>query len=164
MLIGHSQGARTLTALVRKAIDPDPAARAQLVSALLLGGDVTVAAGQDVGGSFAEVPACREQGQTGCVLAYSIFLDVPPADVPTGTLAAGTGLGFAAYPGQLTGECRQENGISYLDVDVAAGARLPRPAQDLGPRWGPHNGDVNLALGDLVEVVRQQAAAFSLAE
>lgn len=200
VLVGHSQGARTLTALLDATVEEESADR--LVSALLLGGDVTVAAGQDVGGSFDSTPACREPGQTGCVVAYSSFSEVPPADalfgrtsepgrevlctepsrlaggdgslhpyLPTSELAGAgllpgvTGLstGFAAYPEQLTGACRQRGGVSYLQVDVEPGARLTPPDSPLGPRWGLHNGDVNLALGDLVELVRQQAAAYQAA-
>lgn len=186
VLIGHSQGARTLTALLAKRIEPDGAARELLVSALLLGGDVTVPAGEDVGGSFTSVPACREPAQTGCVVAYSAYAEEPPVDAVFGrTDEAGrevlcadpsrlagrdgelhpylptTVTGFTAHPGQLRGECRRANGVSYLHVEVQPGARLPVPESPLGPRWGLHNGDVNLALGDLVEVVRQQAAAFT---
>jgi pimeloyl-ACP methyl ester carboxylesterase len=185
VLIGHSQGARTLTALLAKRIEPDPVARELLVSALLLGGDVTVAAGEDVGGSFAAVPACREPAQTGCVVAYSAYGEQPPADAVFGrTAEAGRevlcvdpsrlagrdgGLrpylpaptGFTAYPGDLRGECRRANGVSYLHVERLPDAQLPVPESPLGPRWGLHNGEVNLTLGDLVEVVRQQAEAFT---
>jgi hypothetical protein len=201
VLIGHSQGARTLTALLAKLIEGDDEVRERLVSALLLGGDVTVATGSDTGGSFAQLPACREPAQTGCVVAYSSFGATPPRDalfgiareagqevlctdpsrlagddgslhpyLPGASLAAagslastvpGVTTGFAAYPEQLEGACRVAGPVSYLHVTRAPGARLPDFPQPLGPRWGLHNGDVNLALGDLVEVVRRQAAAYS---
>jgi pimeloyl-ACP methyl ester carboxylesterase len=197
VLLGHSQGARTLTSLLAKRIEPSTEARTLLVSALLLGGDVTVERGKDVGGSFEQVPACRQAGQVGCVVAYSSFGEAPPADAvfgrareageqvlcvdpsrltgsggtlhpylpgaalsPESSLAAtvpGVRTGFAAYPEQLTAECRVAGPVSYLHVARAPGARLPVTPQPLGPRWGLHNGDVNLALGDLVEVVRRQA-------
>ena len=200
VLIGHSQGARTLTALLAKRIDRDPEQRERLVSALLLGGDVTVDEGRDTGGSFQEVPACRTTGQAGCVVAYSAFGDTPPADAffgrareagqevlcvepsrlaggdgrlhpylpgaalaPAGSLAAavpGVRTGFAAYPEQLRAQCREAGPVSYLHVDRVPGSRLPVAEQPLGPRWGLHNGDVSLALGDLVEVVRRQSAAY----
>lgn len=79
VLIGHSQGAGILTALVRDEIDPSPALRDRLVSAMLLGTSVQVPVGSDVGGDFANVPLCRRRGQTGCVLSYSSFrADAPP--------------------------------------------------------------------------------------
>jgi hypothetical protein len=78
VLIGHSQGTGMLTRLVAEQIDPDPLVRRRLVSALLIGGNVLVPAGRDVGGTFQHVPACRTTTQTGCVVAYSSFLHRPP--------------------------------------------------------------------------------------
>jgi len=82
LLIGHSQGAGILTSLVRDEIDPSPALRDRLVSAMLLGTSVQVPVGADVGGDFANVPLCRRPGQTGCVVSYSSFRDdrPPPAN------------------------------------------------------------------------------------
>lgn len=78
VLIGHSQGALFLAQLIKEQIDPNPALRKQLVSAMLMGGNVLVPKGKTVGGSFANVPACQSAGQIGCVLAYSSFLEEPP--------------------------------------------------------------------------------------
>ena len=36
--------------------------------------------GKDEGGDFKNVPACRSQTQLGCVVAFSTFDQVPPAD------------------------------------------------------------------------------------
>lgn len=80
VLIGHSQGTFVLTKLVSEEIDAQPDVRKLLVSALLIGGNVTVADGSDTGGSFENVPACRSTDQTGCVVAYSAFAEAPPAD------------------------------------------------------------------------------------
>jgi hypothetical protein len=84
VLIGHSQGTGILRRLIREEIDPDPAARARLVSALLLGGNVLVKKGSDRGGDFQNVPLCRADGQTGCVVAYSTFDETPPGDTRFG--------------------------------------------------------------------------------
>jgi hypothetical protein len=78
VLIGHSQGALLLKQLIKEQIDPNPALRKQLVSALLLGGNVLVPKGKAVGGDFKNVPGCQIAGQTGCVVAYSSFLEEPP--------------------------------------------------------------------------------------
>ena len=78
VLIGHSQGALMLIQLIREQIDPDPTLRTQLVSAILLGGNVLVPEGQIVGGSFQNVPACQAAAETGCVIAYSSFAKEPP--------------------------------------------------------------------------------------
>src|SRR5262249_34005324 len=66
VFIGHSQGAGMLTQLLSSEIDPNPKLRRRLVSALLLGGNVTVAAGRDSGGDFQHIRACHRRDQTGC--------------------------------------------------------------------------------------------------
>jgi len=91
VLIGHSQGANHLIRLITEEIDGKPAQR-QLVSAILIGGNVEVASGTDVGGSFRTVPLCGKADQTGCVIAYSSFL----ADRPPGPEAW---FGKAEHPG-----------------------------------------------------------------
>jgi hypothetical protein len=89
VFVGHSQGALMLTALLRREVDPNPSVRKQVVSALLIGANVTVAAGQDGGGSFQHIPACRAAKQDGCVVAYSSFSDEPPADARFGRAGQG---------------------------------------------------------------------------
>ena len=51
VLIGHSQGTRMLRRLIREEIDPSPAARGRLVSAMLLGGNVIVRRGEVTAGT-----------------------------------------------------------------------------------------------------------------
>jgi hypothetical protein len=79
-LIGHSQGSGWLELLIHERIDNNPALRKKLVGAEILGGQVIVPEGQNVGGTFQNVPGCRFVGQTGCVIAYSSFLQEPPAN------------------------------------------------------------------------------------
>lgn len=81
VLIGHSQGALILQNLIRDQIDTKPL-QARLVAAILPGSFVTAPKGTDVGGTFTSIPACRTQGQIGCVIAFNSFLDAagpPPA-------------------------------------------------------------------------------------
>ena len=78
VFVGHSQGASILIALLKREVDPKPKVRRLLVSALLMGGNVTVPRGRDVGGDFAHIPACRSSRQTGCVVAYSSYSAKPP--------------------------------------------------------------------------------------
>lgn len=78
ILIGHSQGTVMLTKLLAEEIDGKPVQK-QLVSAILLGGLVTVPPGKDVGGSFKSVPLCHSDTQLGCVITYVTFRDrLPP--------------------------------------------------------------------------------------
>jgi hypothetical protein len=78
VLIGHSQGAFHLQRLIRRRIDDRPALRRRLVSAVLLGGDVTVRRRSDRGGVFRRVPTCERATQRSCVLAFSAFNATPP--------------------------------------------------------------------------------------
>lgn len=77
VLIGHSQGAAMVTRLLMNEIDGKPVQR-QLVSALVIGGQVLVPDGADVGGTFKAIPLCRKDGQIGCVIAYSTYRDTHP--------------------------------------------------------------------------------------
>lgn len=78
VLIGHSQGAGMLTGLLRKEIEPRPQVLKRMVSALLLGGNVTTKRGSAVGGSFRRAPICQRPRQHGCVVAFSAFNETPP--------------------------------------------------------------------------------------
>jgi hypothetical protein len=80
VLVSHSQGTFVLRRLIREEIDPKRAARRKLVSAVLLGGNVTVKKGGDNGGDFKRVRACRAPNQIGCVLAFSGFNAAVPSD------------------------------------------------------------------------------------
>ncbi|WP_116813097.1 DUF3089 domain-containing protein [Steroidobacter cummioxidans] len=78
VLIGHSQGSAMLTQLIKNEIDGKPI-QSKILSALLLGTNVAVPKGKDVGGSFQHMPLCRSAAQLGCVISYVSFRsDVPP--------------------------------------------------------------------------------------
>ncbi|MCX6369772.1 MAG: DUF3089 domain-containing protein [Solirubrobacterales bacterium] len=87
VLIGHSQGSYQLTELITNEIDQKAAVRKKIVSALLIGGQVLVAKGKDLGGSFEKMPACRKADQTACVVGYNTFSQQPPADSRFGRTA-----------------------------------------------------------------------------
>lgn len=78
VLLGHSQGTFHLQRLIRERIETRAKLRRRLVSAVLLGGNVTVRKGSDRGGVFRRVPTCRRATQTSCVLAFSTFNQTPP--------------------------------------------------------------------------------------
>jgi hypothetical protein len=214
VVVGQSAGASQLRRLVADEIDPDPVLRGRLVSALLIGWAVVVPPGEDVGGTFDNIPVCRSSEQTGCVVSYSSFLSSDPPG-PTsrfGRPRVGSGESVCANPAALAGgsaelhpwfrtagstpsaptlttpgyadpstvprltteyvelpglvraECVHKNGYSYLEVDVAADAADPRVDTipgDLGDEWGLHVADANLALGDLLTLIRVEASAFN---
>jgi hypothetical protein len=79
ILMGHSQGTFVLRELIHHVVDPNKKVRKQLISAILLGGNVTVASGKNVGGDFKRIPGCAKPTQFGCVMAFSTF-DAPVPD------------------------------------------------------------------------------------
>jgi hypothetical protein len=204
IVIGHSQGASLLIQLLRNQVDNDPAVRSRLVSAIILGGNVTVPMGKTVGGSFQHIPACTTATQIGCVVAYSSFDQTPPtnslfgrtrsaglqvlcvnpADLsgrkapltpyfPTRSAAQGLGALSGATPPQLptpwvtepdlySGQCVSQGGATWLQVSAPIHVGDPRKivGQTLGPTWGLHLVDVNIALGNLVSLIHSEAAAY----
>jgi hypothetical protein len=80
VLLGHSQGAFMLTSLISRDIDENSDVRERMISAVLLGAQPYAPPGEKVGGSFKHVEACREPGQTGCVIAYNSFASAAPPE------------------------------------------------------------------------------------
>ena len=212
ILIGHSQGARMLSELVRNEIEGKPAQK-RLVAAYLIGFNIGVPKGKDTGGNFRQIPLCRATGQTGCVVAYSTFRETapPPANSRFGrmtdgnvaactnpaALAGGRGqlnaylptksnlLGqangsawasatqridtpFVSAPAFASAECIERDGASYLSVTgtppyLAKGIAIPGDLV-VGGRllddWGLHLVDMDLAMGNLVDIVGAQSKAW----
>jgi hypothetical protein len=80
VLMGHSQGTGTVTAMMKTDVDPKPEIRSQMISALLIGGGVTVPENADVGATFQNIPLCTKPRQLGCVVAYNSFSkETPPS-------------------------------------------------------------------------------------
>jgi hypothetical protein len=79
------------------------------------------------------------------------YVQVPKAPTP-----------WVADPGQYSAQCEQANGASWLQVTDVGPAGDPREqvVETLGPRWGTHLADINLALGNLVGLVGLQARVY----
>ena len=102
-------------------------------------------------------------GGTGPLEPYFVATRLPGvfgADL-IGTPSAPTP--WLAYPGLYTAHCESSGGTNWLQVDATniAGDQRWVARQTLGPTWGLHLVDMNLALGNFVDLVRQQTAAFS---
>lgn len=69
---------------------------------------------------------------------------------------------WVTYPDLYTAQCEYSGGASWLQVDTTGLSGDPRPtvSATLGPNWGYHIDDVNLALGNLVADVATEEAAY----
>ncbi|MDO9430443.1 MAG: DUF3089 domain-containing protein [Phenylobacterium sp.] len=71
---------------------------------------------------------------------------------------------FVSLPGLLSATCVNENGFNYLAVHVNADQADPRidaiKPGAVTPDWGLHLIDVNLAMGDLVDLAGSQGKAY----
>lgn len=200
ILIGHSQGTGHLTRLISEEIDGHPELLDRLVAAHLFGGTIQAPEGEDVGGTFQDVPACREADESGCLVFWSSYpatappvpeaifsgsgddgrsLCVDPTDLlgeehahpvaPVKAPLVGGIAGtedvttpFIALPEGLDLSCESTADHDYLSVAVAPDD--PRPlegfvTETLGPTWGLHLVDVNVALDDLVALAERQGRA-----
>lgn len=218
VLIGHSQGSTILVRMIHDEIDGKPV-QSKLISALLLGTNVPVPKGKDVGGALQHIPLCHAASQTGCLITYVSFrATAPPPDnsrfghvrddsmqaactnpaalaggsaelhsyLPSGdssnivrsisasqpiwvTPPQSINTPFVSVPGMLTAECLSNEHGSYLAVtihDDPAGARAHDIGGDLTVNgnvladWGLHLIDMNLTMGNLIDVVGQQSKAY----
>ena len=206
VMIGHSQGTFVLRRLIREEIDAKAKARRRLVSALLLGGNVTVRAGKDSGGDFRHLRACRSGRQLRCIVAFSTFGGAAPPDArfgrstkpglevlctnpaalaggegrvdaifPRAPFAPGTVIGAAtevvgfprpagsttwlSFPRSYSARCSSEGGAHVLQITPRGGAPVLTPTPDA--TWGLHLVDANIALGNLMRLVRRQAAIYA---
>jgi hypothetical protein len=68
---------------------------------------------------------------------------------------------WVSYPGLYTASCESANGATWLQVNTikAPGDARPVVTASLGPTWGYHVDDINLALGNLVSDVSALEAA-----
>jgi hypothetical protein len=206
VLIGHSQGSFVLRGLIAKDVDPKPAVRDRMLSAILMGGNVLVKNGKGSGGDFQHISACRSDTQLGCVIAFSTFDQPPPSDslfgrttvkgehvlctnpsalgggagmvtpiLPSKPFAPGTQIAvgnlllhitqpmpntvWSTEPGSYSARCSSAGGANVLQLTALHGAQVATPAPS--PMWGLHLLDANIALGNLIAIVKREAAAFA---
>jgi hypothetical protein len=128
VLMGHSQGSGMISQLMGEVIDDDPALREQLISALVIGSTVAVPDGQDVGGDFDNIPACRAADQTGCVISYMSFRSTspPPDNSFFGKPREGDGVALCTNPGALGGGSGELHAI-YPEANEDWGAPIDTP-------------------------------------
>ncbi|MBY6709399.1 DUF3089 domain-containing protein [Rhodococcus sp. BP-241] len=158
VLLGHSQGSRMLRTLLQNRIEPDPAARDVLVSAIIPGISVRTS-------DFTTVAPCADASETGCVVAYSTFSRTPPPDSRYGgdgilctnpaSLGANARTPVLGPLPNLTAQC---DGDNVLMIDGPGASALPTLPN---ATWGLHLLDLTIPQQTLVDLVRSQSAAFT---
>jgi hypothetical protein len=206
VLIGHSQGSGELEQLINTAIEGHPGVQKKMISALIMGGGVTVPDGKDVGGTFKETPTCHTASQTHCVVAWSTFYHEPPnqpglgrtsiqgqhvvcvnpgqlvqddaqsallqpyqtttrfpghigefeGELPTASTP------WVTTPGEYSAQCHVNDGAGWLQLTPQGTPHNPPSfvPELLGPGFGLHLFDGNIALGNTVRMLAIQAHAY----
>jgi hypothetical protein len=82
------------------------------------------------------------------------FVHAPKAPTP-----------WVSMPGQYSGQCQRANGATWLQLTNTGGAADQREKIEevLGPLWGTHLNDVNVALGNLVLNTAVQSFIYQIA-
>lgn len=79
-----------------------------------------------------------------------------------GTSAAGVTTPWVSYPGRFTAACEYADGASWLQINgpTSPSAGSPYLTTALGPTWGLHLVDPNIAMGNLVSLVHSEAVSW----
>ncbi len=95
----------------------------------------------------AYTPTAAFPGTIGAVLRASIT--IPRAATP-----------WLKFPARATAQCVKRGGAVWLDIRQRPNDPRPVFTPELGPTWGLHLGDINIAYGQLTDLVRRQSAAY----
>ena len=68
---------------------------------------------------------------------------------------------WVTYPDLYSAACASAGGATWLQVNDLTVAGRPAVGEQLGPAWGYHLVDINLALGNLVDDVTAEEAAYT---
>jgi hypothetical protein len=66
---------------------------------------------------------------------------------------------WTTEPGSYSGRCSSAGGANVLEITALHGAQVATPSPT--PDWGLHLLDANIALGNLIAIVKREAAAFA---
>jgi len=150
-----SQGAAILIHLISTQVDHEPSALRRLLVAVLVGGNLQ--AGQQV----ACVNPAALAGGTGELAPYIQTNAALGLKEPVHTT-------WVTYPELYSATCEQGGGASWLQITSLAGTSGTRPvvseygvsATDTGPAWGFHGYEYGLTLGNLLQDVIGEEAAW----
>jgi len=105
--------------------------------------------------SYFDIAEGSQFGAANPNLAWDPALPNPPAIATP----------FVALPGLVSSRCASDGTHSYLELHVNPdpGPRVDDIGGDITPEWGMHLVDVNVALGNLIDIVAAQADAWAAA-
>lgn len=91
------------------------------------------------------------------------YYPLPDLVLLGGVTAKGFTTPWVHYPGRFTAACRYSDGASWLQIGGSTGPStgVPYPEANLGPLWGLHDDDINIAMGNLLDIVHAEAAAWT---
>ncbi|MGH8980926.1 MAG: DUF3089 domain-containing protein [Acidimicrobiales bacterium] len=78
-----------------------------------------------------------------------------------GTLSPPVTTPWVSFPDRYTATCEHAGNVTWLQVTAAQDTSRPAVSEALGPTWGYHADDVNLALGNLLEDVAAAEGGYS---
>ena len=161
VLVGHSQGAALLNQLIQEEIDPNDDVRSLLVSAYLAGWAVAVPEGEDVGGDFANVPLCRSDDQSGCVVTWSSFRSSAPP-VPGaffGKPRTGDDPAACTNPAALAGGSAEPDSVFPANASASILASVAADAPGAGVWVDPALGKVTTPFVSVPGLVSTECAS-----
>ncbi|HUE26835.1 MAG TPA: DUF3089 domain-containing protein, partial [Solirubrobacteraceae bacterium] len=65
---------------------------------------------------------------------------------------------WSSEPGSYSAHCSSADNANVLEISAVGGAQTPNPSPTA--EWGLHLLDANIALGNLISIVKSEAAAF----
>ena len=119
ILAGHSQGALHLTRLLRERVARDPALQRRIVAAYVVGWPVSTAADVPAMG----LPACRQKGQSGCILSWLSFREPANTKIITDVYEGSAG---------FTGAKRRQDDMLCINPVTSSPTGLATPSANAG--------------------------------
>ena len=109
------------------------------------------------GNASQQQSGAERPGAALCALA----VDFPDILVPYFPRTPPVTPAWVTYPGLYSATCSTAGGATWLQVNDLTVAGRPAVGEPLGAAWGYHLVDINLALGNLVDDVAAEEAAYT---
>jgi hypothetical protein len=143
VFLAHSQGSTLTMRLLSEVVEANPALLHQVVSAIIPGGNVEVPTVVGGSGTFSQLPLCRSPGQISCVIAYSTYPSLPPANAVFSRPGEGVSTGEPGDPATTQVACVNPatlgGGTAPLDTFLTT-QESPTPGITVTTPWVEYPG------------------------